>query len=205
MNMNKETLLNALIGLYIAVELVSNATAGRLVTLGPFVVPGGLFLYSMTFTMRDAIHTAGGLRAAKSLIWIGLAANALLAGYGLFVNALPKPEWFQDAGYQQVFGTAARVVGASLVAYWVATYLDTLVFERLKRSIPASVLGSNLISTVVDTVIFATLAFAGTGAPLLNLMLGQVVVKLVVSTLVMPLVYGVRMSLRRSGLAVEGA
>ncbi|WP_027891692.1 queuosine precursor transporter [Calidithermus chliarophilus] len=202
--MRKENLLVSLVAVYIAAELVSNATAGRLVQIGPWVLPGAIFLYSLTFTLRDAVHTVGGWRVAKSLVWAGLAANALLALYGLLVTVLPKPAWFDGGAYAQVFGTTFRVVVASLVAYGVSTWLDALVFERLKRSIASRVLASNLVSTTLDTVVFITLAFAGTGAPLLNLMLGQVVVKMLVSTVLIPLVYWVRNALRSQGLALEG-
>ena len=117
---------------------------------------------------------------------------------------LPKPVRFDGDAYAQVFGATLRVVVASLVAYGVSTWLDALLFERLKRSVAGRVLASNLVSTTLDTVVFITLAFAGTGVPLLNLMLGQVVVKMLVSTVLIPLVYWMRNALRSQGLALEG-
>lgn len=202
--MRKESFLAILVAIYIAAELVSNATAGRLVQIGSWVLPGAIFLYSLTFTLRDAVHTVGGWRVAKSLVGAGLAANALLALYGLLVTELPKPSWFDGSAYAQVFSTTFRVVAASLVAYGISTWLDALVFERFKRSIAGRVVASNLVSTTLDTAIFITLAFAGTGAPLLDLMLGQVAVKMLVSTLLIPLVYWVRNALRSQGMALEG-
>ena len=189
----RPTLLIVLIAVYIGAELVSNVTAGRLVQLGAFIFPGAIFLYSLTFTLRDAIHTAGGWASAKALLWGGLAANALLAGYGLLVNALPKPGFFHDDAYQVVFGSTVRVVLASLVAYLISTALDALIFERLKRrGVVTQVIASNAVSTTLDTAIFITLAFAGTGAPLLNLMVGQVILKMLISLLLIPLVRWVR-------------
>ncbi|MBB6099361.1 hypothetical protein HNR42_002802 [Deinobacterium chartae] len=191
--MQRSNLLTILIALYIAAELVSNVTAGRLVQLGPLVVPGAIFLYSLTFTLRDAVHTAGGWQAAKALLWGGLAANALLACYGLLVNVLPKPGFFQDAAYQAVLGSTLRVVVASLAAYLISTALDALIFERLKRrGVAVRVLASNAVSTTLDTAVFVTLAFAGTGAPLLSLMLGQIILKMLISLVLIPLVHWVR-------------
>lgn len=201
---NAAMMLTILSAIYIAAEVVSNATAGRLVQLGPLVFPGAIFLYSLTFTLRDAVHTIGGWKVAKALLWAGFIANAILAVYGLIVTALPKPEWFDNSAYQAVFGTTARVVTASLVAYLVSTWLDALIFERLKSTIVGRVLASNAVSTTVDSVLFITLAFAGTGAPLLNLMVGQILIKMVMSTGLIPLVYWVRNNLRSQGLALEG-
>lgn len=189
----RTTLLTILISVYIGAELVSNVTAGRLVQLGSLVFPGAIFLYSLTFTLRDAIHTAGGWTAAKAVLWGGFAANALLAAYGLLVNALPKPGFFQDDAYQVVFGSTVRVVLASLAAYLISTALDALIFERLRhRGVTVQVIASNAVSTTLDTVVFITLAFAGTGAPLLNLMLGQIILKMLISLLLIPLVRWVR-------------
>ncbi len=204
MNKNASVMLTILSAVYIAAELVSNATAGRLVQIGPMVLPGAIFLYSLTFTLRDAVHTVGGWKVAKGLLWAGLIANAILAAYGLLITVLPKPVWFDDAAYQAVFGTTARVVAASLAAYFVSTWIDAVIFERFKHTIAGRVLASNAASTTVDSLIFITLAFAGTGAPLLNLMLGQIVVKMLISTLLIPLVYWVRNNLRAQGLALEG-
>lgn len=190
--------------LYIAAEVVSNATAGRLVQFGPLVLPGAIFLYSLTFTLRDAIHTIGGWKVAKAMIWAGFLANGILAGYGLLVTTLPAPAFFDNLPYQTVFGTTARVVAASLGAYLLSTYLDALIFERLKRSVVRRVLASNAVSVTIDSAVFVTLAFAGTGAPLLNLILGQIIVKMLASTVLIPLVVWVRGSLRREGLALEG-
>ena len=204
MRPNASSLLAVLTAVYIAALLVSNVTAGRLVQIGPLVFPGAIFLFSLTFTLRDAIHVIGGWKVAKALIWAGLATNVLLASYGLLINVLPRPEWFDDAAYATVFGTTARVVAASLIAFVVSTYLNAYVFERLKNRLFARVLASNTVSTTLDTVVFITLAFAATGAPLLNLIVGQVAIKMLFSTVLIPLVYWVRGNLREQGLALEG-
>lgn len=201
--MRKETLLVMLVSVYIAAQLVSNATAGRLVEVAGFVFPGAIFLFALTFTLRDAVHTVGGWQVARGVIWAGVIANLILAGYGLLVNALPHPGFFNPDAYNSVFGTTIRVVFASLVAYWVSTYLDTYIFEKYKRSLAGRVMMSNLASTTTDTVIFIVLAFAGTGAPLVNLIVGQIIIKLVFSTVLIPLVYWVRNTLRRQGMALE--
>jgi len=185
-------LLALLTGLYVAAEVISNVTAGRLVQVGPLVVPGAIFLYAMTFTLRDAIHAAGGERAAKTAVWTGFFANLLLAFYGLFVLSLPAPAWFEDAPYRVVLGQSARVVAASLTAYLVAQLANTWAFEKIRGALWKKSVGSNLIAILLDTAIFITLAFAGTGAPLFLLMAGQLVFKIAFSLLLLPLVYGVR-------------
>ena len=185
-------LLVLLASVYIAAEVIANVTAGRLVALGPLVLPGAIFIYALTFTLRDAVHAAGGLAVARAVVWGGFLANALLALYGLFVLALPAPPWFEDAAYRAVLGQSARVVVASLTAYLVAQLANTYLFEGIRGGLGAKVTGSNAVAILIDTVVFITLAFAGTGAPLFNMMLGQLLFKFAISLLLLPLVYGVR-------------
>jgi len=184
--------LLTLTGLYVAAEVVSNVTAGRLVQLGPLVVPGAVFLYAVTFTLRDAIHAAGGEQVAKTAVWTGFFANLLLALYALFVLSLPAPPWFSPEPYRVVLGQSARVVAASLTAYLTAQLTNTWAFERIPGPLWLKSAGSNLLAVLVDTALFITLAFAGTGAPLLDLAAGQLVFKIAISLLLIPLVYGVR-------------
>ncbi len=190
--MERGSLLLVLVGVYVAAEVVSNVTAGRLVVVGPLVVPGAIFLYALTFTLRDAIHAAGGYGAARASVWAGFLANLLLALYGLLVLALPAPEGFDGSAYRAVLGQSARVVAASLSAYLVAQLANTWAFERIAGGIFRKVAGSNAVAILLDTGIFITLAFAGTGAPLLRLMFGQVVFKFVFSLALVPLVYWLR-------------
>jgi len=196
--MDRQTWLVALGALYVAAEVISNVTAGRLVEVFGLVLPGAAFLYALTFTLRDAFHLVGGFGLAKRLVWVGLFANALLVLYGALVNALPHPAFFHPEPYEAVLSTAFRVVGASLAAYWVSTMADTLLFERWRGSLWGRVAFSNLASTALDSMVFIGLAFGGTGAPLALMVGSQTVVKFATSLLLLPLVYGVRASLRRA-------
>lgn len=81
---------------------------------------------------------------------------------------------------------------------WVLTMADTLLFERWRGSLWGRVAFSNLASTALDSMVFIGLAFGGTGAPLALMVGSQTVVKFATSLLLLPLVYGVRASLRRA-------
>ena len=91
-----------------------------------------------------------------------------------------------------MLGQSARVVVASLTAYLIAQLANTYLFEGIRGGLVAKVTGSNAVAILLDTVVFINLAFAGTGAPLFNMMLGQLLFKFVISLLLLPLVYGVR-------------
>jgi uncharacterized integral membrane protein (TIGR00697 family) len=77
----------------------------------------------------------------------------------------------------------------------VSSLIDVQVFawwrERVGRYRWARVLTSNAVSTLVDSVLFITIAFAGV-MPIWPLIIGQYIVKMAVTVVSIPLIYTVR-------------
>jgi queuosine precursor transporter len=69
----------------------------------------------------------------------------------------------EQTAFAGVLGSTWRVVIASRIAYLVSTLIDIQVFawwrERVGRYRWARVLISNSVSTLVDSVVFITIAF----------------------------------------------
>ena len=186
-----------LIGLYIACEIIANVTASKPVALpGNIVVPAAVFIYAITFTLIDLINEILGKRGARKVVYTAFAANVLLAAYTQFAIRLPSPSFYQgQEAFASVFGSTWRIVVASLTAYLAASLIDVHVFawwkERVGRYKWARVLTSNAVSTLVDSVVFITIAFAGV-MPILPLIKGQYIVKMIVTVVSIPLIYTVR-------------
>jgi hypothetical protein len=195
------------IGLYVACELVANVTASKPVDLGLLVVPAGVFVYALTFTLLDLINERLGRAGARRVIATAFAANCLLAVYAQLAVLAPAPAYFDgQAAFARVLGATPRIVAASLVAYLVASLTDAEVFAwwRARWQGPRwmRVLASNAVSTAVDSVVFVTLAFAGV-LPVGPLVAGQYVVKMAVTVASLPLIYLLRA--RPAGLAWAAA
>lgn len=185
-----------LIGLYIACELIANVTAAKLVVLGAVVVPAGVFIYALTFTLIDLINERLGKLGARRVVATAFVANLLLAAYAQLSVWLPAPEFYGgQPAYASVLGQTPRIVGASLVAYLVAALVDTEIFawwrERVGGYRWLRVLVSNAISTGVDSLVFITLAFGGV-QPVLPLIQGQYLIKMAVTLASLPLIYLIR-------------
>ena len=188
-----------IIALYVACELIANVTAGKITVLGPFTVPAAIYIFALTFTLIDLINEGMGKRAARRVVYCAFAANVLLALYSLVIVRLPSPVWFSAAkSYAEVFAVTPRIVLASLTAFLISGLLDVELFAKLKARLNPGwrVVASNVVSTLVDSVVFISLAFLGSfpvGAVLM-LILGQYVVKLAVTGLSVPLIYVVHAS-----------
>jgi uncharacterized integral membrane protein (TIGR00697 family) len=186
------------IGLYIACELIANVTAVKPILLESLgiVVPAGVFVYALTFTLLDLINERLGKRGARQVIGTACCANLLLAAYAWLTVWWPAPAFFDgQPAVARVLGATPRIVGASLVAYLVASLADAELFAWWRARVGgyrwARVLVSNGVSTAVDSVVFVTLAFAGV-FPVLPLAVGQYAVKMAVTVLSLPLIYAIR-------------
>lgn len=115
--------------LYLAAVVGTNVAFAA---VGP--VPLTFVLAGLALVARDGVHEAHGRRGAGALVLIGTALSALLAGPGIAL--------------------------ASGVAFLVAEVLDLAVYDAVRRrSIALGVLLSGLVGSVVDSLLFLSLAF----------------------------------------------
>lgn len=186
-----------IIGLYIACELIANVTASKPVALGGgIVVPAAVFIYAITFTLIDLVNERLGKQGARYVIYTAFAANLLLAAYTLLAIRLPAPPYYENqAAFASVMGSTWRIVLASLTAYLISSLIDVQVFawwrERVGRFKWARVLSSNAVSTLIDSIVFITIAFMGV-MPIWPLIAGQYLVKMAVTIVSIPLIYAIR-------------
>ena len=109
----------------------------------------GAFTYPLAFLVTDLMNRIYGPAAARRVVGVGLVVGIACSLIGSQI--------------QLEFGPAVpvRVAIASATAFGVAQLLDIAVFNRLRMGVWwVAPLGSTLISSVVDTVIFFSVAFA---------------------------------------------
>lgn len=185
-----------LIGLYIACELIANVTASKQIVLAGITVPAAVFIYALTFTLVDLVNEKLGKDGARKVVYTAFVANLLLAGYTQLAIVMPSAPFYQgQESFVSVFGSTPRIVGASLLAYMVSSLIDIEVFAWWRQKVGkyrwARVLASNAVSTLVDSVVFISGAFAGI-FPILPLIQGQYIVKMAVTVVSIPLIYLIR-------------
>lgn len=113
----------------------------------------GAFTYPFAFLVTDLMNRLHGPRAARQVILVGFVVGLACSFVGSQIEGLLGPL------------VSLRVAIASATAFLVGQLLDVAVFNRLRRGswwrapFVASVMGS-----VLDTVIFFSLAFSATFA-----------------------------------------
>jgi len=192
--------ITLLVGVYIALQMTADVAAAKIVDIGGITLPGGTFVFALTFTWRDVLHKRLGKAWAQAAIYTAALANIGMALYFAFAIQLPAAGFWplQDA-FASILGVVPRIAVASILAELFSELADTEVYHWAMHRIGerhqwARVAISNAVSLPLDSLIFATLAFAGTMPMdgIVSIILGQIAFKAVVTVISLPLIYTVK-------------
>lgn len=113
----------------------------------------GAFTYPLAFLVTDVMNRIYGPAAARKVVFSGLVV-------GIVCSLIGSQIMLQGDGYEYP-AVALRIAIGSATAFLVAQMLDIIVFNRLRDgSWWKAPLGSTLVGSSVDTVIFFSIAFA---------------------------------------------
>ena len=183
--------------LFITCLLVANIIAVKLVSIGGWVVPAGIIAYPLTFLFTDVIAELYGRRIASRVVWVGFGANILMVILVFWGRLLPPASfWENQPAYESILGMVPRIVLASMMAYLISQHHDVFAFHFWRQKTKARFLwlrnnASTMVSQVLDTGIFITIAFWGivpTGI-LANMLLTQYIIKLAIAAVDTPFCY----------------
>lgn len=178
--------------LYGGMTCIAGVLGNKLVAIGPLGVEAGIFAFLPLVAISSAVAEAHGRAAADSLVrwgFLPLVAAILLIRFVLALPPAPFMEPERVAAFDRVLGQSSRLMFAGMIAYGVSQSLNVAVFTRLRQGtrlmwLRAGVAG--VLSQAVDTVLFITIAFWGV-APIDRILPGQLLAKVVLSALVVPL------------------
>ena len=127
----------------------------------------GAFSYPVAFLITDLANRSYGKDIARKIVYLGFILGV---------------------GFTILFSTdfadfiSIRIALGSAVAFLTAQLLDVQIFDQLrKRKWYIAPLTSSLIGSTVDTFLFFSISFYGTGIPWTTLSLGDLAVKIFVA------------------------
>ena len=116
----------------------------------------GAFTYPVSFLVNDLTNRHLGPGRARRVVYAGFAVGVLLS----------------------VMLSTPRIAAASGLAFLSAQLLDVSIFNRLRQGAWwRAPLVSSVVASVLDTALFFSLAFAGTGLPWTTWAAGDLAVK----------------------------
>ena len=185
--------------LFVTCLLTANVIAAKLIVVGGIVLTAGIVIFPLSYVLGDVLTEVWGYAAARRVIWLGFACNAVMVLAIWLGGELPAaPFGASQYAYDEVLGLAPRILAASFVAYLVGEFANAFVLAKLKiatggRWLWVRTIGSTVVGQALDSAVFVTLAFAGSmpGPALAGVVVGQWIVKVAYEAAGTPIVYAV--------------
>jgi uncharacterized integral membrane protein (TIGR00697 family) len=189
--------LFALAIFYGGMVCIAGVLGNKQVALGPLAVEAGIFAFLMLVATSSAVAELHGRDTANRLVLIGfvpLIMSLLLTLLVLAIPASPQMDPERLGAFDIMMKGTPRIWLGGIIAYGISTFLNVTIFSRMKRGEGSRLLWlragvASMLSQVVDTLIFISIAFYGV-FPIGELLLGQMLAKVVLSgVLVPPVIY----------------
>ena len=127
----------------------------------------GAFSYPVAFLITDLSNRRYGKNIAKKIVYLGFASGIFLTLYF-------------STNYSDLI--SIRIAIGSGTAFLVAQLIDVHIFDRLRKKIWfIAPLASSLIGSSIDTFLFFSISFYGTGVNWVTLSFGDLSVKIFVA------------------------
>ena len=165
----------------------------KLVALGPLAVEAGIFAFLLLVVTSSSVAELHGAAVARRLVlwgFVPLIVSMLLIRLVIALPAAAAMDPGRLAAFETVLGQSARLMFAGLIAYGTSQFLNVTIFGALKRDggrmlwLRAAI--ASVCSQVIDTLLFITISFYGV-FPIGSLILGQMLAKVTLSIVLVPL------------------
>src|SRR5438067_7800289 len=192
---------------FVVVLLLSNVIGAEkrsfvtLPAIGPWPFGAGILFFPISYVIDDVLTEVYGYARARRAIWAGFAALLFMAVMEWTVVHLPVASgWTGQGAYERVFGSGSRIIAASMAAFFVGDFLNSVVLAKMKiwssgRRLWMRFWGSTVVGEGADSLIFYPLAFYGmTDWPVSALgkvMLSQFILKVSWEIVLTPATYAV--------------
>ena len=131
------------------------------------VLTYGAFSYPIAFLITDLANRSYGKIVARKIVYLGFIIGI---SFTLFFST----------NYSDLI--SIRIAVGSGSAFLIAQLIDIQIFDQLRENKWfVAPLASSIFGSVVDTFLFFSISFAGTGMPWVTLSLGDLGVKLFVA------------------------
>ncbi|KEZ50641.1 MULTISPECIES: queuosine precursor transporter [Metabacillus] len=148
--------------------VVANLQVVKTIEIFGLTATMGNIMYGTAFLVTDIINEKYGEKEAKKAVWLGFATlislTVIMQGVLMFQ---PDETDFAQGALKTIFDMIPRIAIGSLAAFIISQYTDVAIYSWLRRKFPSDRLlwvrnnGSTMISQLLDTLIFTSIAFLG--------------------------------------------
>lgn len=197
---------------FVAVLLCSNLIGVHKVSsihlpfYGEYIYGAGVLFFPISYLFGDILTEVYGYARSRKVIWAGFGALLFASLMAFVVTILPlplnvSPETFKDNLEKQkaiamIFGQTPRIVLASLTAFWLGEFTNSLVLAKMKifssgKRLWQRTIGSTIFGEAVDSLVFYPIAFLGiwSNEQVISVMIGNYFIKVLWEILATPFTY----------------
>lgn len=156
--------LGVFLALYVTFQLVSDISAGKIISLFGLPVSVTVLFFPVTYIFADILTEVYGYARARSVVWM-VFFSSIIAGliYQLAVYLPPAAGFDANAAYARVLGSVPRILLGGWIAVWVGGMLNDYVIAKMKLKTKGKYLwmrtiGSTIVGEFANTVLFYTIA-----------------------------------------------
>lgn len=180
--------------LYGGMVCMAGVLGVKQVALGPLAVEAGIFAFLLLVVLSSAVAELHGQAIATGLVRLGFVPLLMSAALIQLVLILPTdPGMYPPAvaAFPIVVGQGMRMMLAGFISYGTSQTLNVFIFNKLRgQAGPGGLVWfrgmiASVVSQIVDTVLFISISFLGE-RPILELMAGQMLTKVVLSIVLVP-------------------
>ncbi|WP_066726514.1 queuosine precursor transporter [Sphingomonas pituitosa] len=180
--------------LYGGMVCMAGVLGVKQVALGPLAVEAGIFGFLILVVLSSAVAELHGQAIATGLVRLGFVPLLVSAALIQLVLILPADKGMYPpaiAAFPIVVGQGMRMMLAGFISYGTSQTLNVFIFNKLRGQAGPSGLVwfrgmvASVVSQIVDTVLFISISFLGE-RPILELMAGQMLTKVVLSIVLVP-------------------
>ncbi len=202
-----------ILGAYVCVLLCANLIGAAKVSvvtlpwLGPRTYMAGVLFFPISYLFGDVLTEVYGYARDRRAVWSGFAALAFAALMAAVIVHLPPADFWRSRqpAVEAMFGNTPRIIGASIVAFWCGSFVNSYVLAKMKvwtggRWLWTRLIGSTVCGELIDTALFYAIAFAGLWAmsDLVSVALDQYVLKSLWEVIATPVTYRIVGFLKRA-------
>lgn len=156
--------IGLLTALYITFQLVSDVTAGKIISLGIFTVSVTVLYFPFTYIIADLLTEVYGYSKARGVVWMVLFSSIIAGLIYTIVVALPPAIGFDaNDAFTRVLGQIPRILVGGWIAIWVGGILNDYIMAKMKiwtkgKYLWSRIIGSTIIGEGANTVLFYVIA-----------------------------------------------
>lgn len=163
----KSNSLPILSGVFIAILLISTVTSTKIIDIGSLSLDGGTLLFPFSYIFGDILTEVYGYKNTRKILWTGIFSMILFSLLVMLIGILPaNSDWTNQNAYDAILGTTPRIVIASVIAFFIGEFSNSYILAKMKiwtqgKKLYLRTIGSSIVGTGLDTIIFISIAFIG--------------------------------------------